>query len=119
MKVVNVAELKNNLSKYLRLVRAGEEVLIRDRNLPIARLVPLDLDDVSAEELELVAEGKLILPKKKLNVDEIMAIGKDYFESHPLTPKQIEAVMTVVSRQRQEEDDALIESFYAHEKKTK
>ena len=41
MKIANIAELKNRLSTYLRLVEKGEEVEIRKRNVPIARVVPL------------------------------------------------------------------------------
>ena len=41
MKMANVAELKNRLSEYLRLVEKGEEIEIRKRNIPIARVVPL------------------------------------------------------------------------------
>jgi prevent-host-death family protein len=41
MKIANIAELKNRLSAYLSLVEKGEEVEIRKRNVPIARVVPL------------------------------------------------------------------------------
>ncbi len=41
MKVANIAELKNQLSKYLGLVERGEEIEVRKRNVPIARLIPL------------------------------------------------------------------------------
>jgi antitoxin (DNA-binding transcriptional repressor) of toxin-antitoxin stability system len=41
MLAVNIAELKAQLSSYLQLVCAGEEIMIRDRNLPVAELVPL------------------------------------------------------------------------------
>jgi len=40
MRSVNVAELKNWLSKYLTFAKGGEEIIIRDRNLPVAKLVP-------------------------------------------------------------------------------
>ena len=40
MKPVNVAELKNRLSHYLRLVRKGEALLVRDREQVIARIEP-------------------------------------------------------------------------------
>jgi antitoxin (DNA-binding transcriptional repressor) of toxin-antitoxin stability system len=40
MKAVNIAELKNRLSHYLRLVRAGEAILVRDRDQVIARIEP-------------------------------------------------------------------------------
>ena len=40
MKTANVAELKQNLSRYLRLVEQGDEVLVTSHHRPIARLVP-------------------------------------------------------------------------------
>ena len=41
MKVANIAELKNNLSKFLSLVEKGEVVEICRRNIPFAHIVPL------------------------------------------------------------------------------
>lgn len=41
MKRVGTAELKNHLSHYLRQVRKGAEIVVTDRNEPIARLVPV------------------------------------------------------------------------------
>jgi prevent-host-death family protein len=38
----NIYEAKTQLSKLLRRVRAGEEVVIADAGTPIARLVPID-----------------------------------------------------------------------------
>ena len=59
MTSVNIAELKNRLSVYLNDVKAGEEILVHDRNQPIARIVPLvcsrDEDD---ELLALASQGK-------------------------------------------------------------
>jgi prevent-host-death family protein len=37
---VSVRELKNHLSKYLRRVQAGEDVVITSRGRPVARLAP-------------------------------------------------------------------------------
>jgi len=45
MKSVNVAELKNRLSHYLRLVRRGEAILVRDRAQVIARIEPAGTAD--------------------------------------------------------------------------
>ncbi|HET9318616.1 MAG TPA: type II toxin-antitoxin system prevent-host-death family antitoxin [Bryobacteraceae bacterium] len=39
---VKIAELKSKLSEYLRSVRRGNEVVIKDRETPIARLVPYE-----------------------------------------------------------------------------
>ncbi len=41
MKSAAVAELKARLSGYLKRVKAGEEILVTERNVPIARLVPV------------------------------------------------------------------------------
>jgi prevent-host-death family protein len=40
MKRVGVAELKDQLSKYLREVESGAEVEVTDRDRPLARIVP-------------------------------------------------------------------------------
>ena len=55
MRSVNVAELKNRLSKYLAFARSGEEIVIRDRNLPVAKLVPFSSEGADDQELLLVA----------------------------------------------------------------
>lgn len=36
-----VAELKAHLSRILRRVKAGEEIVITERNVPVARIVPV------------------------------------------------------------------------------
>ncbi len=38
MERATISQLKNNLSAFLRKVRAGETVLILDRNRPVARI---------------------------------------------------------------------------------
>jgi prevent-host-death family protein len=65
MKTTNIAELKNHLSSFLADVKRGEEILISDRNKPIAKIVPLNnTSDFSAEELALAAAGVLRLPEE-------------------------------------------------------
>ncbi|MGI8999752.1 MAG: type II toxin-antitoxin system Phd/YefM family antitoxin [Candidatus Limnocylindria bacterium] len=46
MKRVGVAELKNNLSRYLRAVEAGDEVEVTDRDRVIARIAPARAQEV-------------------------------------------------------------------------
>jgi prevent-host-death family protein len=48
---VNIFEAKNRLSQLIRLVQAGEEVVIANRGEPVARLVP-------ARETPGAASGK-------------------------------------------------------------
>jgi prevent-host-death family protein len=53
MRSANIAELRDRLTQYLKEVRAGEEIIVRDRQRPIAKIVPLTIDDDAA----LVAAG--------------------------------------------------------------
>lgn len=55
MKSVNIAELKNRLSYYLRAVRKGESVLVRDRDRVIARIEPAG-DQAGGSDEERLAE---------------------------------------------------------------
>jgi prevent-host-death family protein len=41
-RTVSVAELKARLSEHLRLVKSGHEVVVTDRGVPVARMLPLD-----------------------------------------------------------------------------
>jgi prevent-host-death family protein len=41
MKSVKIAELKDRLSEHLRAVERGAEVIVTDRNRPIARIIPV------------------------------------------------------------------------------
>ena len=95
MKSVNIAELKNRLSIYLNEVKAGEEILVRDRNVPVARIVPLRADDYEEERVKLAAEGRIRLgsgeplddsfwdmPAPEISIDDIRrVIDEDRSES--------------------------------------
>jgi prevent-host-death family protein len=65
MKTVNIAKLKAELSAHLQLVKQGEEVLVCERNKPVARIVPCDMEDYSEQERRLIAQGRLVPPKEK------------------------------------------------------
>ncbi len=68
MRAVGIRELKNKLSEYLRLVRAGESVLVTDRGEVIARLGPPDATsvrtDLPPEALDLARRGMASLPRQ-------------------------------------------------------
>jgi len=57
MRSTNIADLRNHLTQYLREVRAGEEIVVRDRQRPIAKIVPLAIDSDDVEEAALLADG--------------------------------------------------------------
>jgi prevent-host-death family protein len=71
MRSVNIAELKNRLSTYLTYARNGEVIVIRDRNLPVARLIPFTAEDATEEDLMLAAAGAMRLPAKPLDLDRL------------------------------------------------
>jgi prevent-host-death family protein len=76
MKSVNIGTLKNELSAYLRYVRDGEEVVVRDRNVPVARIVPFRTVSVTEEEAALAAKGILKLPEKEMDWDAFWALPR-------------------------------------------
>ena len=62
-KTVGIAELRKNLSMYLRRVSRGERLVVTDRNRPVAELGPApscgpDLD-------RLIAEGRVSRPLRR------------------------------------------------------
>ena len=65
MKTVKISDLKARLSAHLQYVRDGEEVLICDRNKPVARILPVRAEDYSQQERRLIARGVLRPPLKK------------------------------------------------------
>jgi len=55
---VGVAELRQNLSVYLRRIEKGERLIVTDRNRPVAEIGPVGHDSSSVDRL--VAEGRAI-----------------------------------------------------------
>ena len=67
MEKATVSKLKNNLSAYLRKVRAGHAVVIYDRDVPIARLERIESTGRGADRLALLsAQGVIRPPLRKL-----------------------------------------------------
>lgn len=54
-------DLKNNLSRYLERVRAGEEILVTDRGKPVARVVRVD---AATDRLAELVDAGLVTPPK-------------------------------------------------------
>jgi prevent-host-death family protein len=71
MKSVNISSLKAHLSAHLQLVRKGEDVLICDRNTPVARIIPWTSDDISDRQRQLVARGVLVAPRRRRAVSGV------------------------------------------------
>jgi prevent-host-death family protein len=96
MRTVNVAELRSRLSAYLGRVRSGEEILIRDRNLAVAKIVPLSkAEDFDEELLELAAQGQLRLPERSLDLRSFFAL--------PAPNIAVDKLRAVIEQEREED----------------
>lgn len=59
---VGVAELRQNLSRYLRRVERGERLLVTDRNRPVAELGPAPSTGAALDRL--IAAGRVARPTR-------------------------------------------------------
>ncbi len=83
MRTVNIAELKNQLSKYITYAKAGETIIIRDRNTPVAQIVPMPVDEnLSEDERHLVAAGLMRLRKMPWDPIAFLAMPKPKVEGN-------------------------------------
>lgn len=65
MRIAKIGELKAKLSAHIEYVKGGNEVLILDRNTPVARLVAVEpVRSYDARTRRLIARGVLSLPSK-------------------------------------------------------
>jgi prevent-host-death family protein len=72
MEKATVSKLKNNLSAYLRKVRAGHAVVIYDRDVPIARLERIESTGRGADRLALLhAQGVARPPVRPLSAEKL------------------------------------------------
>jgi len=69
MDIAAVAELKAKLSRYLRRVKAGEEILVTERNVPVARIVPVSAPGGEGALRDLERQGFLRRGSGKLPKD--------------------------------------------------
>ncbi len=72
---VGIRELKNNLSKYMRLVKRGETILITEHGRSIGRIIPEGVS-LEARLQGLIAAGVIHWNKKKLTPRRPVAINR-------------------------------------------
>lgn len=60
---VGIAELRQNLSVYLRRVSEGERLVVTDRNRPVAELGPAPTTGADLDRL--IAEGRVSRPARR------------------------------------------------------
>jgi len=60
---VGVAELRQNLSRYLQRAAQGERLIVTDHNRPVAELGPPPTTGSALDRL--VAEGRVVRPTRR------------------------------------------------------
>ena len=58
----NIAQMKARLSEYVRQVKNGDEVIITERGVPVARLVPLEPEERRATREERLIRAGILRP---------------------------------------------------------
>jgi prevent-host-death family protein len=71
MVTAGIKELKNQLSRYIGLVKKGDDVLITERGRIIARIVKEDSSSSSLRQSlqPLVLKGQVVMPTREINRD--------------------------------------------------
>jgi prevent-host-death family protein len=58
---VGVREAKINLSKLLKLVQKGKQIILTDRGRPVGKIVPVGMESVSVHErIKMLEEAGVI-----------------------------------------------------------
>jgi len=60
---VGIAELRQNLTRYLRRVARGERLVVTDRNRPVAELGPPPTTGAALDRL--IADGRVSRPTRR------------------------------------------------------
>ena len=102
MRSVSVAELKTNVSRYLDEVLAGEEVLIEEHDLPVAKIIPFgknglldphrtqpDSEQKARSPMPLLEEDPLYITDADLeaHIAQLAAENKIRLGEGPLPPE--------------------------------
>lgn len=62
MKTASVSELKAKLSAYLDAVKAGQEIVVTDRGLPVARISGIPVAEQVESRMARLAAAGMIRP---------------------------------------------------------
>lgn len=97
MEKATVSKLKDNLSAYLRKVRAGATVVIYDRNVPIACIERIEASERGRDRLALLrAQGLTKPPTRALSVKRL----------REMLPKTLPRAARLTDALREERDAA-------------
>jgi len=95
MRTAKISELKAKLSAHIEYVKRGQEILILDRDTPVARLVPAGPVEEDAHMRRLIAKG-IIVPARDPN-------NKAKFVPSPVGPLIQQEVMDRIWEEERED----------------
>ncbi len=105
MQSVNAAELKSQLAHYLQQAQQGNEIVIKERNRIIARLVPPEpTADFDEELLALAAQGKAKLPEQPMTAEDLARELKRKLPRLKVKGKEAEQLMKRIWAEERGED---------------
>ena len=94
---VNISEIKNRLSYYLRLVRGGEQIEILDRKTPLARITHVSQAETKNNDAPWIREverlGIVTPPQKKGFPPELLTKKKMVLTQGEVKPAVLEALL--------------------------
>lgn len=73
---VGIAELRQNLTRYLRRVAEGERLVVTDRNRPVAELGPPPATGAALDRL--IAAGRVSPPARRVLPAPLQLDGDPY-----------------------------------------
>ena len=82
MNTVGIAELRQNLSRYLQRVERGERLVVTDRNRPVAELGPPPSSGAALDRL--IAAGRVSRPVRRGLPEPLELTGDPYVLSRAL-----------------------------------
>jgi len=63
---IGIREAKIHLSKYLRMVKQGCEIVVTERGRPIGRIVPIGNNEIPLEDrIKKLEDSGILEPEKK------------------------------------------------------
>jgi antitoxin (DNA-binding transcriptional repressor) of toxin-antitoxin stability system len=76
MITAGIKDAKNNLSRYLARVKAGEEVVITERGKPVARLVRegAGKQSIHSALAPLIMRGLVVRPSRELTKNQLSPV---------------------------------------------
>lgn len=86
MQMIKIADMKNNLSRHLASVKQGGQIVVLDRDTPVARIIPFVPNDPAARDAgadPVAAERMADLTRQGIATPGDPAAAAEWLAAHP------------------------------------